>query len=85
MKRDRDLADIRMKLEELREKAGDEVQELVDDLEARLDGLQATIAEEMAELKEVGLIRWVQLNPRKAMLVAAVVGAVLLVLGNLVM
>lgn len=47
-----------------------------------LEEVQATIASEVAELKEVGLVKWVRLNPKKAVFVVFVFGFLLSALGG---
>lgn len=42
--------------------------------------VQNALKQDVAELKEIGLVKWVRLNPRKAVIYAAVIGAGLLFL-----
>lgn len=73
----RDLAELHDKLEALRDKATSEAQELITELEERIENLGDVVEEEIDELKEVGPMKWVQLNPRKALIVAGAVGLVI--------
>lgn len=70
--------EIGPKLEELKATLSEEGQEIIDAITARVNLVMFEVQEELAELKEVGLVEWIKANPMYAGGIAVVVVAIVL-------